>query len=322
LILLLAVTVLAVQHRTAPVSGVRQRSGAPLDVKGAIAPALHGAPGPTLLVTPPFSTTWLQQTSSPQLGFQGASGVLVDIDDRAVLWERDAHAARAPASLAKIMTAMVAADLAPLDRQVRVPAEAAAVEADSTVMGLSAGEVVTLRDLMYGVFLSSGNDAAETLAGSLTDRHHFIDLMNRKAADLGMVDSHFTNPTGLDDPAMRTTAYDLAVASATLAADYPELLAVAGSRQMALAAGAGHKAFDLHALNRLVGLYPGATGLKTGYTGDAGYCLVGTATRGDRHLVAVVMGDGLTLTADAVKLLDYGFSVTPTPIPEGVWRTA
>jgi D-alanyl-D-alanine carboxypeptidase (penicillin-binding protein 5/6) len=175
---------------------------------------------------------------------------------------------------------------------------------------------------MYGVFLSSGNDAAETLAGSLTDRRHFIDLMNRKASDLGMVDTHFTNPTGLDDPAMRTTAYDVAVAAAALVTRYPELLAIAGARQAVMPAGPGHKAFDLHALNRLVGTYPGATGLKTGYTDDAGYCLVGTAARADRHLVAVVMGDGLTLTSDATKLLDYGFSVTPTTIAQGVRRTA
>jgi D-alanyl-D-alanine carboxypeptidase (penicillin-binding protein 5/6) len=264
----------------------------------------------------------MRRAVSPQLGFQAASGVVVDVDSRALLWGRDPKALRAPASLAKILTAMVAADLAPLDRQVQVPAEAAGVEADSTVMGLSAGEVVTLRDLMYGVFLSSGNDAAETLAGSLTSRQHFIELMNRKAADLGMLDSHFTNPTGLDDSMMRTTAYDMAVAGATLATHYPDLLAIAGSRQAALAAGSGHKAFELHALNRLLGMYAGATGLKTGYTGDAGYCLVGTATRGDRHLVAVVMGDGLSLTADAVKLLDYGFSVTPTRVPEGTWRGA
>lgn len=289
---------------------------------GTVGPALRAARGTTLAVAPPFSSTWMRRAVSPQLRFQAASGVVVDVDNRALLWARDPNAIRAPASLAKIMTAMVAADLAPLDRQVRVPAEAAGVEADSTVMGLSAGEVVTLRELMYGVFLSSGNDAAETLAGSLTSREHFIQLMNRKAADLGMRDSHFTNPTGLDDPLMRTTAYDMAVAAATLAAHYPDLLAVAGSRQAVLAGGSGHKAFDLHALNRLLAMYPGATGLKTGYTGDAGYCLAGTATRGGRHLVAVVMGDGLSLTADAVKLLDYGFSVTPDRVPEGTWRAA
>jgi D-alanyl-D-alanine carboxypeptidase (penicillin-binding protein 5/6) len=293
---------------------------AKLAVKGEAAPAFHRVVQATATVTPPFSSTWLRRAGTPGLGFSAASGVVVDVDGRAVLWAREPKTLRPPASLTKIMTAIVAADLAPLDRQLTVPAEAAAVEADSTVMGLSTGEQVTVRDLMYGIFLSSGNDAAETLARALTPRAHFLELMNRKAADLGMLDSHFSNPSGLDDPTLRTTAYDLSVAAATLATRYPELLAIAGSSQAKLPASPGHKGFELHALNRLLGMYPGATGLKTGYTGDAGYCLVGTATRGDRHLVAVVMGDGLSLTADAVRLLDYGFSVTPSRIPEGVWR--
>ncbi len=322
LVLLLTGTVLAVQWNSLQVGGAQREAASSLSVRGAAGPALHATTRIPAAASPPFSSSWLRRAVSPGLGFQAASGVVVDVDSRSLLWARAPRAARAPASLAKIMTAMVAADLAPLDRQVRVPSEAAGVESDSTVMGLSAGEVVPLRDLMYGVFLSSGNDAAETLASALTDRQHFIQLMNRKAADLGMLDSHFTNPTGLDDPGMRSTAYDMAVAAATLATHYPDLLAIAGSRQAVLGGGTGHKAFDLHALNRLLGMYPGATGLKTGYTGDAGYCLVGTATRGNRHLVAVVMGDGLSLTADAVKLLDYGFSVTPARVPEGVWRGA
>ena len=292
-----------------------------LSVGGAAIPAWNSGAQAPPAVSPPFSSTWLRHAGTPDIGFQAASGVVVDVDRKQVLWARADRAERAPASLTKIVTSMVAADLAPLDRQVTVPAEAA-VEADSTVMGLSPGETVTLRDLMYGVFLESGNDAAETLARTLTPRPHFIDLMNAKAAALGMTDSHFTNPTGLDDPALHSTAYDLAVAGAALAIHYPELLAISGTRQVALPASGAHKAFEMHALNRLIGSYPGATGLKTGYTDNAGYCLVGTAMRGDRHLVAAVMGDGLTLTADAVKLLDYGFSVTPATVPEGVWRSA
>src|SRR5205807_3817834 len=101
---------------------------------------------------------------------------------------------------------------------------------DSTTMGLSAGEVVTVRDLMYGMFLVSGNDAAETLARVFTSRDRFVQLMNDKAAALGMRDSHFTNPTGLDDPGLRASAFDLAVAASTVASRYPALLPVAGAR--------------------------------------------------------------------------------------------
>lgn len=206
---------------------------------------------------------------------------------------------------------MVASDLSPLDGQVPVPVEATQVEGDSTLMGLAAGQVVTVRDLMYGVFLQSGNDAAETLARGLTGRDRFVELMNRKAAALGMVDSHFTNPSGLDEPGMRTTAYDMAVAAVAIATRYPDLLAISGTAHVVLPATASHRAFDLHALNRLVGGYAGATGLKTGHTDDAGFCLVGTAKRAARQLVAVLMGDGWSLTADAVKLLDYGFGTSP-----------
>jgi D-alanyl-D-alanine carboxypeptidase len=191
---------------------VRPHAAVPLGVTGTVGPGLQPVTGRAPAAGAPFSSAWLRRAPSPHFGFEAASGVLVDVDKREVLWARDPKAIRAPASLTKIVTAMVAADLAPLQRQVTVPVEAAGVEADSTVMGLSSGEVVTIADLMYGVFLTSGNDAAETLAHQLTGRQHFIDLMNRKAADLGMRQSHFTNPTGLDDPAQRTTAYDMAVA--------------------------------------------------------------------------------------------------------------
>jgi D-alanyl-D-alanine carboxypeptidase (penicillin-binding protein 5/6) len=288
--------------------GIRAGVHKSMAVRGSMKAAMQVVPSAGTRSAPPFSSTWAQATGMPPLGLHAATAIVVDVDARAVLWDKESHAARHPASLAKVMTVMVALDLAPLDRQVTVPLEATQVEGDSTVMGLSAGEVVTLEDLMYGVFLRSGNDAAETLARTLTDRAHFIDLMNNKAAALGMADSHFTNPTGLDDPAMMTTAYDMAVAAAAIVVRYSQLLPLAQARQAVMPQAANHKAYDMHALNRLVGTYSGATGLKTGYTYDAGYCLVGSAQRGPRHLVAVVMGDDLSLTTDTIKLLDYGFS--------------
>jgi D-alanyl-D-alanine carboxypeptidase (penicillin-binding protein 5/6) len=263
----------------------------------------------------PLGVDWLAMHPAPDLGIHSDGAVLVDLDSREVLWARDPHGARPPASLTKLLTAMVASDLATsLDERVTVPAEAAQFGWDSTTMGLSAGEVVTVRDLMSGMFLVSGNDAAETLARVFTGRDNFVGLMNDKAAALGMSDSHFTNPTGLDDPGLRASAYDLAVAAATMAARYPGLLALAGVRDQDLPATDGHKAFFLHTLIKLVSVYPGATGLKTGYTDDAGYCLVGTATRGDRHLAVALLHSDLALTVDATRLLDYGFG-QPRPEP-------
>ncbi len=290
---------------------------APAHATAAAVPAwLPGLAGPVAARAPgPLGVDWLALHPAPDLGIHAGGAVLVDLDTREVIWARDPHGARPPASLTKLMTVMVAADLAgSLDRPVTVPAEATQLESDGTMMGLSPGEVVTVRDLMYGVFLVSGNDAAETLARAFTSRDHFLQLMNDKAAALGMLDSHFTNPSGLDDPGLRASPYDLAVAAVTVAARYPGLMALAGARDQNLTASDTHKAFFLPSLIKLVSVYPGATGLKSGYTDDAGYCLVGTAARGDRHLAVVLMHSDLALTVDATRLLDYGFSLArPEP---------
>jgi D-alanyl-D-alanine carboxypeptidase (penicillin-binding protein 5/6) len=275
-------------------------------------------PGMARPVTPPepgaLAEDWLATHPSPDLGIHAGGAVLVDLDTHEVVWAQDPHGARPPASLTKLVTAMVASDLAAsLDQQVTVPVEAAQLSWDQTQMGLSAGEVLTVRDLLYGIFLVSANDAAETLARVFTSRDRFLELMNEKAAALGMRDSHFTNPTGLDDPGLRSSAYDVAVAAVTVATRYPALLALSGGREQDLPATDTHKEFFLRTLIKLVSVYPGATGLKTGYTDDAGYCLVGTAARGDRHLAVALLDSDLSLTIDATRLLDYGFSL---PRPE------
>jgi serine-type D-Ala-D-Ala carboxypeptidase (penicillin-binding protein 5/6) len=272
------------------------------------------APEPTPQPAP-LGVDWLATHPAPDLDVHAGGAVLLDLDTREVLWARAPHLPRPPASLTKLLTAMVASDLATsLDQQVTVPVEATQLGSDSTMMGLSAGEVLTVRDLLSGIFLVSGNDAAETLARAFTDRDRFVQLMNDKAEALGMTDSHFTNPTGLDDPGLRASPYDLAVAAAAIATRYPALMALAGVKEQDLPATGTHQEFFLRTLIKLVSVYPGATGLKTGYTDDAGYCLVGTATRGDRHLAVVLLHSDLSLTVDATRLLDYGFGV-PDPEP-------
>lgn len=242
---------------------------------------------------------------SPDLGLHAQAAVLVDLDSREVLWQHDAQTPRAPASLTKMMTAMVALDHAALDHLVTVPADATGVEPD--IMGLSTGEVVSVRDLLYGLFLDSGNDAAETLAQTLVPRPRFISEMNAKAARWGLQHTRFSNPSGLDADGLTASPYDLAVIAGHLELDHPELMEIAGTKEMPIAATAQHKAFDPYSLNKLLWTYPGATGLKTGFTDNAGGCVVGTATRGGRHLVAVVMNSDIFFT-DAGKLFDYGFS--------------
>jgi D-alanyl-D-alanine carboxypeptidase len=266
------------------------------------------APAPKSFDHFAFSNYHLATHPQPALPVHAQAAYLVDLDTRTVLWERDAETRRAPASLTKLMTAMVALDDAgSLDRVVEVTPEATHVI--PTVMGLSPGERLTVRQLLAGMLLDSGNDAAEALAQGIVPRERFIRQMNQKAKSIGLTNSSFTNPSGLDAPGHAMSAHDLAHAAAYLNRYYPELAAIAGTRDFSIPATAEHKAFSPHNLNRLLWTYSGVTGGKPGFTYDAGGCLLATATRDGRHLVVVVLNATGHSTSDAALLLDYGFSV-------------
>ncbi|HSS92494.1 MAG TPA: D-alanyl-D-alanine carboxypeptidase family protein [Candidatus Dormibacteraeota bacterium] len=262
-----------------------------------------------------FSTLWLTVHPQPALPIHGQAAYLVDLDTRQVIWARDPETSRAPASLTKLITAMVAVDDAgSLDREVVVVKEATQVS--PSLMGLTAGEHLTVRELLDGLFLDSGNDAAEALAGGIVPRDRFIRQMNQKAKSIGLTASHFVNPSGLDAPGHGMSAHDLAHVAAYLDQYYPELAAIASTKSIAIPATTLHKAFNPHNLNPMLWSYPGATGLKTGLTDNAGGCIVATATRNGRHLVAVVLNATAHSAADATVLLNYGFSVqTQLPLP-------
>ena len=262
-----------------------------------------------------FSNLWLAVNPQPALAIHGQAAYLVDLDTRQVMWARDPETSRAPASLTKLITAMVAVDDAgSLDRVVLVGKEVTQVV--PSVMGLTPGERVTVRELLDGLFLDSGNDAAEALASGIVPRDRFIRQMNQKAKSIGLSASHFVNPSGLDAPGHGMSAHDLAHAAAYLGQYYPALAAIAGTKDVAIAATSQHKAFNPHNLNPMLWSYPGATGLKTGLTDAAGGCMVATATRGNRHLVAVVLNATHHSADDATLLLNYGFSVlTRLPLP-------
>jgi D-alanyl-D-alanine carboxypeptidase (penicillin-binding protein 5/6) len=258
-----------------------------------------------------FSTYWLATHGQPYLPIHGQAAYLVDLDARQVLWERDPETSRAPASLTKLMTAMVAVDDAgSLDRAVEVTKQA--TEVVPSLMGLTAGEHLTVRELIEGLLLDSGNDAAEALATGIVPRDRFIRQMNQKAKSIGLTASRFVTPSGLDAPGHGMSAHDLAHTAAYFDAYYPQLAAIAATRNVVIPATATHKAFYPHNLNRLLWTYPGATGLKTGLTDAAGGCMLATATRGGRHLIAVVMNATGYSANDAAILLNYGFSVQPT----------
>lgn len=257
-----------------------------------------------------FSMLWLGLHQQPSLPVRGQAAYLVDVDARTVLYAKDADTSRAPASLTKLMTAIVAFDDAgTLDKVVTV--DAAATQIEPSLMGLTAGEKVTVRDLLYGLFLDSGNDAAEALARGIVPRDRFIRQMNQKAKLIGLSNTHYVNPSGLDAPGHGMSAHDIVHLAAYLDAYYPQLAAIAATKDITIAATPTHKAFPMENLNRMLWSYPGATGLKTGLTDNAGGCWLATATRNGRHLIAVVLNDTGRSADDAAVLLNYGFGIRP-----------
>lgn len=235
------------------------------------------------------------------------SAIILDLDSGGAVYQFDAHGRHAPASLLKVMTALVALEHLGLDQMVTVPASINQLPWDSTRMGLRPGERLMVRELLYGLFLNSGNDAAITLAEAAMPRATFIALMNAKAAQLGLADTHVVNPIGLDDPGQYTSAADLAKTSVELTTRFPVVAAIASTPSLTVTATPTHHAYALYNLNQLIRTYPGVTGLKTGWTGRAGGCLIVTASRGGRHLLVVVMGSP-NIFVEAASLLDYGFA--------------
>ena len=227
------------------------------------------------------------------------SAVVLDGDSGAVLWEKNAGEKSLIASTTKIMTALVTLERTDPDEVVTVPQEAAGIEGSSVY--LRAGETLTVRDLLYGMMLQSGNDAATALAVYVSGSEDaFAAEMNRKAQELGLKEIHFANPHGLDSEENYATAYSLGKLAAA-AMKNPEFRKIVSSKSYS---GAG-RTFQNH--NKLLWSYPGAMGVKTGYTRKAGRILVGCAERNGRRLISVTISDPQDWN-DHSRMLDYGFS--------------
>ncbi len=231
-----------------------------------------------------------------------SAAVLMDMDSGRVLYERNAGARMLIASTTKILTALVAIRDGKLSDTVRVSREAAYTEGSS--MYLKEGEELTLETLLYGLLLCSGNDAAvavaEHVGGSVEG---FVERMNETAMELGMEDSSFANPNGLDDEAHYSTAHDMALL-ARAAMGNETLVRIASTRTVSIAG----RTMTNH--NKLLQLVDGCLGLKTGYTRAAGRTLVSCAERNGQRLIAVTLQDGNDW-ADHQSLYDYGFSAFP-----------
>jgi serine-type D-Ala-D-Ala carboxypeptidase (penicillin-binding protein 5/6) len=282
-------------------------------------PPTTPSPTPSAMVPVPTAVArpvpTLRPIPAPAIDAQEVA--LVNLDTGRFLWQSNVRVARAPASLTKIFTAMVAVDLMGMNTLVTVPDSIRQLPADSTFMGLTPGERITVRELLDGVFLTSGNDAAETLASAATSRATFIADMNAKAARLGLHSTHFMNPTGLDASGHYSSAYDLAIATIYLESHYPVLVGIAATPAIAIAATVTHKAYALLNLDKLLHTYPGTYGLKTGWTEQALGCLITTSIRGGHRLLAVLLGaPNGTAYAQMPRVLDYGFEllgVLPRP---------
>lgn len=230
------------------------------------------------------------------------SAIIVDGESGVVLYAKSAYARLPQASTTKIMTAIVAIENGKLDDRVTVDVDSSQLylTTESTVMGLMPGQTVTLETLLYGLMLASGNDAAIAIAKHIAGSEaKFVDMMNAKAKALGLRDTQYKNPHGLDAQGHYSSAYDLAQLS-RYGMQNPTFYSLSSTRHW------NADGFDLWNLNKLLPSYPGADGVKPGFTDDAGRCLVGSAVRENRRVFVTVLKSDDT-TADSRALLDYAF---------------
>lgn len=239
------------------------------------------------------------------------SGIILEPESAAVLWETAADRTVPMASLTKLMTALVALETYRLDQEIVV----GPIEPAGSQMGLAAGEVVTVETLLWGLLLNSGNDAASVLARAHPGgQRGFVDAMNQRAEALNLEVTHFVNPVGWHEEGHFSSARDLAFLGRYFFR-HPVLREIAGTRQRVVTAvprqdPRGERVdrwYHLHNTHPLLGKLPGVKGGKTGYTEEAGECLLTLVKRGDKSLVVVVLGSQ-DRGEDSQRLIEWGYS--------------
>lgn len=251
-----------------------------------------------------FSAAALAQPlPNPDTG--AVSACLIDAEDNAVLYGKDEDRIMHPASTTKIMTAIIALESGKLDEPLVITPYAVNTEPSS--LGLRLGDRITLREALAGMLLVSGNDAAvavaETVAGSVPE---FARLMNEKARSLGAYNTHFLNPHGLTAQGHYSTAHDMAIIAA-YAMKNPLFREMVGRTSYNMKYMDGHTKYVTTTNRFLKSGFPGANGIKTGFTNAAGDCLVASATRGLKTMIAVFYNDDYRWD-DAPTWLEFGFS--------------
>ena len=279
-----------------------------------------------ILIAAALLLPMLPHAGAVSLEVAGKSAVLMDAATGTVLYEKNAHEALAPASVTKVMTMLLimeAIDSGKIRWEDMVTASETAAAKGGSQIYLKVGESMSVSDMVKSIAVSSANDCAcamaEHLAGS---EQAFVEAMNTRAKELSMNDTNFVNCTGLDDDPdaqnHKTSAYDIAVMSRELLVNHPDIKKYTTIWMDTVRGGT----FGLSNTNKLIRFYSGATGLKTGFTSGAGYCLSATAEREGMELIAVVMGAQTSKERNAAckQLLDMGFAnyalVTPQPQEE------
>lgn len=253
---------------------------------------------------------WPVRAAAVELPITSRAALLMEKSTGQILYARNEHEQLEPASVTKVMTLLLTMEA--IDSGTIHYDDVVTVSADAAGMGgsqvfLAEGEQITVEELLKAVCVASGNDAAVALAEKVAGVHElFVEQMNRRAAELGMEDTHFVNCTGLTAEGHVTSAHDIALMSRELILHHPDIRRFTTIWMDTIRNGA----FQLANTNKLIRFYDGATGLKTGYTASAGYCISATAERDGMEQIAVIMKapDKDARTKDAKALLNYGFS--------------
>lgn len=252
---------------------------------------------------PPFPDNTPLTNVDPEISAQTA--LSVDLTTNKIIYARNIYQRRPIASTLKIMTAILALENSSLDEKVTISQNAATVGEDS--MAATAGEKYTMNELLHALLLLSANDAAEAISESVFNRREiFISMMNSKADELGLKDTKFVNPSGLDgDGEHYSTAADLLQMS-RYAMKNPTFKEIVKTKEFVVERTDEHKGQLMINQTNLVGTYPGVEGIKTGFTYDAGLCLVTYAKNYDHEIIAIVLGS-TSRREDMKKLLDLSY---------------
>ncbi|MGJ9444256.1 D-alanyl-D-alanine carboxypeptidase DacF [Bacillus sp. MFK14] len=247
-----------------------------------------------------------------ELAHEAKSAVLIERDTGKVLYNKNSNVRLAPASMTKIMTMLLimeALDKGKIKMSDKVRTSEHAASMGGSQIFLEPGEEMTVKEMLKGIAIASGNDASVAMAEFISgSEEEFVKKMNKKAKELGLKNTSFKNPTGLTEEGHYSSAYDMAIMAKELL-KYESITKFTGTYEDYLRENTDKK-FWLVNTNRLIKFYPGVDGVKTGYTGEAKYCLTASAKKGNMRAIAVVFGASTPKerNAQVTKMLDFAFS--------------